>query len=85
MGKNKKKKKKQDPVDSTMSLGDHLEELRGRLILAFSGLLIGAIICLCFGSQIIKFVEKPYRKIYKTEEVKSPKNDKTIELLNSIK
>jgi sec-independent protein translocase protein TatC len=82
MGKNKKKKKKQDHVDSTMSLGDHLEELRGRLILAFSGLLIGAAICLCFGSQIIKFVEKPYRDLYKTEDAESP-TDNTIELIEN--
>ena len=82
MGKNKKKKKKKDPLDSTMSLGDHLEELRGRLILAFSGLLIGAVICLCFGSQIIKFVEKPYRDLYKTEDAESS-TDNTIELIEN--
>jgi sec-independent protein translocase protein TatC len=83
MGKNKKKKKKQDPLDSTMSLGDHLEELRGRLILAFSGLLIGAAICLCFGTQIIKFIEKPYRELYKAEDAKSPTQDKTIEFIEN--
>lgn len=84
MGKNKKKNKKQNPVDSTMSLGDHLEELRGRLILAFSGLLIGAAICLCFGTQIIKFIEKPYRELDKTEDVKSPTKDTTIELIENL-
>lgn len=83
MGKNKKKKKKQDSVDSTMSLGDHLEELRGRLILAFSGLIIGAVICLFFGSQIIKFVEKPYRKVYKIEGTESPSKGKKIELIEN--
>ncbi len=30
--------KKQDPLSCTMSLGDHLEELRARLILAIAGL-----------------------------------------------
>jgi sec-independent protein translocase protein TatC len=85
MGKNKKKKKKkqQDPLDSTMSLGDHLEELRGRLILAFSGLLIGAVICLCFGTRIINFIEKPYLEVYQTKEAKSPTKDKTIELIKN--
>jgi sec-independent protein translocase protein TatC len=83
MGKNKKKKKKQDPLDSTMSLGDHLEELRGRLILAFSGLLIGAVICLCFGTQIIKFIEKPYRELFQTKDAKSSTKDKTIELIEN--
>jgi len=52
--------KKQDPLNSTMSLGDHLEELRLRLVLALAGLVVGAIICLCFGSKIIVFIEKPY-------------------------
>jgi len=57
------KKKKQDPLDSTMSLGDHLEELRARLILAIIGLVIGAIICLCFGTRIIAFIKAPYTKL----------------------
>ncbi len=62
MGKTKKKKK-QEPFDSTMSLGDHLEELRARLILAIIGLVIGAIICLCFGPKIIAFIKAPYTKL----------------------
>ncbi|MEK7994935.1 MAG: twin-arginine translocase subunit TatC, partial [Planctomycetota bacterium] len=45
-----------------MSLGDHLEELRARLILAITGLVVGTIICLFFGSQIIKFIERPYTR-----------------------
>ncbi len=59
MGKTKKKKK-QDPLDSTMSLGDHLEELRMRLIRALAGLIVGTVICLFVGSYIIAFIEKPY-------------------------
>lgn len=84
MGKKKKKKKKHDPLDSTMSLGDHLEELRGRLILAFTGLLIGAGICLCFGTRIIKFIEKPYRDLFPTEDTKSTTNDKKTELIENL-
>jgi sec-independent protein translocase protein TatC len=63
MGKNKKKKKNktlQDPLDTTMSLGDHLEELRGRLIKALLGLAVGVVIGLIFFPQIIAFVQKPY-------------------------
>ena len=62
MGKTKKKKK-QEPFDSTMNLGDHLEELRARLILAIIGLVIGAVICLCFGPKIIAFIKAPYTKL----------------------
>jgi len=65
MGKNKKKKKQKpdDPLDTTMSLGDHLEELRARLILAILGLVIGTIICLFFGRRIIRFIEGPYLRV----------------------
>jgi sec-independent protein translocase protein TatC len=52
--------KKHDPLSCTMSLGDHLEELRARLILAIAGLGIGAIVALIFGTTIIRFIEKPY-------------------------
>ena len=57
-------KKQQDPViDSTMSLGDHLEELRSRIILALIGLVAGLIICLIWGGWIVKFMEVPYIRI----------------------
>jgi sec-independent protein translocase protein TatC len=64
MGKNreKKKRKPRDPRDTTMSLGDHLEELRARLILAIIGFVVGTAICLFFGPQIIRFIERPYLK-----------------------
>ena len=45
-----------------MSLGDHLEELRARLILAILGLVVGTAICLFFGPEIIRFIERPYLK-----------------------
>ena len=52
--------KKEDLFDSTMSLGDHLEELRMRMIRALLGLGLCAIICLAFGRSIIRFMEGPY-------------------------
>lgn len=50
----------QNLLNSTMSLGDHLEELRLRLLLALAGLAVGAVVCLFFGSKIIAFIERPY-------------------------
>ncbi len=43
-----------------MSLGDHLDELRARLILAVLGLLVGTVASLIFGTQILAFIEYPY-------------------------
>jgi sec-independent protein translocase protein TatC len=45
-----------------MSLGDHLEELRARLILALLGLFIGMIVSLIFGTHILRVIEYPYHK-----------------------
>ncbi|MDI6450831.1 twin-arginine translocase subunit TatC [Anaerobaca lacustris] len=64
--------KKQDPLSCTMSLGDHLEELRARLILAILGLAIGSIVALIFGTFVLRFIERPYKtamreRIEKTE------------------
>jgi sec-independent protein translocase protein TatC len=53
-------RKNKDPLDTTMSLGDHLEELRLRLILALLGLGAAVIACLFFGTLIISFIERPY-------------------------
>jgi sec-independent protein translocase protein TatC len=52
--------KPQDPLDCTMSLGDHLEELRARIILALVGLVVGMIVCTIFGAYLIEFIEIPY-------------------------
>ena len=58
--KEKKRKSSKGPLDITMSLGDHLDELRMRLLYALAGLAVGAIIGLFFGRYIITFVRQPY-------------------------
>lgn len=55
-----KMRKIRNPIDCTMSLGDHLEELRARLILAVLGLFIGTVASLAFGTKILEFIEYPY-------------------------
>ncbi len=62
MGKTKKKKVR-DPLETTMSLGDHLEELRARLILALLGLGVGIVICIFLARNIIKILEVPYKQV----------------------
>ncbi len=54
--------------DSTMSLGDHLEELRARLIMALLGLSVALIVCLFFGKPLIKLLEWPYAKAMRQSE-----------------
>lgn len=86
MGKNKKKKKKklESPLDSSMSLGDHLEELRGRLILAITGLLIGTGICLLFGTRIIKFIERPYFTVFQKSDNDPKTDEKALNLIKDL-
>ena len=49
-----------DPLaGSRMSFGEHLDELRSRLIKAIYGLLVGFIVCLIFGGDIISFLAQP--------------------------
>ncbi len=69
-----------------MSLGDHLEELRGRLVLAITGLLIGTGISLSFGTRIIKFIERPYAKVFEVSEANPQvkEKEKTIKFIEDL-
>jgi sec-independent protein translocase protein TatC len=44
----------------SMNLGDHLDELRARLILALAGLGVGLLVSAFFGQYFVKLLLKPY-------------------------
>ena len=46
-----------------MSLGDHLEELRARVILAIIGIVVGLTICMFFSGFLLSLLAKPYLHI----------------------
>jgi len=49
--------------EKRMSLGDHLEELRRRIIYSLIGLVAATGIALIFGRQIIETLKEPYAKV----------------------
>ena len=59
-GKKKKKKEELDPT-ATMSVVDHLRELRDRLIFSIIAIAVGAVICFIFFEPIITLMIEPYR------------------------
>ncbi len=58
-----------------MSLGDHLEELRARLILAILGLVAGMVVSLIFGTQILNILEWPYNRAVRRQAATHLKAD----------
>jgi len=58
-------KEKQESL-KTMSLGEHLEELRYRLIRAIAGAGVGLVVCLFFGRYLMRVIAKPYEVAMKT-------------------
>jgi len=49
-----------DPIHKTMPLGEHIEELRSRLVKAMIGTVLAAIGTFYFGFQIIGWLAQPY-------------------------
>ena len=43
-----------------MSLGDHLKELRYRIVVSASGVLVGGVVAFIFRAPILKFITAPY-------------------------
>lgn len=48
--------------ESTMTFGEHLEELRGCLFRALMGLLVGFLIGLFVGDQVVNWIQLPLRR-----------------------
>jgi sec-independent protein translocase protein TatC len=69
-----------DPTNCTMSLGDHLDELRARLILALLGLIIGSVASLAFGKHILRFIEYPYNSVIRgrVKNIEAPRMQKEV-------
>jgi sec-independent protein translocase protein TatC len=51
----------------SMSLGDHLDELRARLILAISGLAVAILVSFYFGSAFVRILMLPYEQAIRAE------------------
>ena len=62
-------RRKLDPDDVRMTLGEHLEELRSRLIRAIAALLVGAIVCWVFRGYIVAFITWPIFQILADADV----------------
>jgi sec-independent protein translocase protein TatC len=54
------KTKPLNPDEVRMSFGDHLEELRRRILWAIIGLVVATLVCLKFGDHIIAVLTTPY-------------------------
>lgn len=68
----------------SMSLGDHLEELRIRMILSLGGLLLGMVVCLFFGKYLIAFLEAPYYAAISDNILVSDANDVVVSAENTL-
>jgi len=52
-----------NPDDARMSLGDHLDELRRRIIYMLVGLAVTTAACLVFAPELIAFLKRPYADV----------------------
>jgi len=48
-----------DPMPA-MTLGEHLDDLRRRLVYSAAGLMLAMVLCLAFGKEIMVWIEKPF-------------------------
>lgn len=59
MADDKTKHEEYNPEEYRMTLGDHLEELRGRLLKGIGGFVIASIVCLMLGEKVVDFFCRP--------------------------
>jgi sec-independent protein translocase protein TatC len=52
-------KKPSDPDEFRMTIGEHLEELRHRIILGLSGFIVALVICTPFAKRLLSFICQP--------------------------
>src|SRR3954447_20616790 len=57
-----KPKHVQDPEHYRMSIGDHLEELRWRMIFGLAGFVVAAAVCLFYGKRVMSAFCAPMTK-----------------------
>jgi len=55
----KKSKRDFNPDQYRMTIGEHLEELRLRLVLGLGGFLLAAFACMCFKDPVMRFFLRP--------------------------
>ena len=55
--------------DATMSLTDHLQELRFRIIRCALAVVIGAILIIVFYDQVLDFLVEPYENLCESQAV----------------
>ncbi len=63
MAETDKKENEISPAEKRMTLGEHLDELRKRLIYALIGLVVGMAVSLAFGRWIIEVLKAPYIQV----------------------
>ena len=58
-----------DPDSYRMTVGEHLEELRGRLIKAIVGFILALIVCFVFNEKVIWYFCKPLIEAYNNHDL----------------
>ncbi len=65
----RKSRKPHDPDDVRMSFGEHLEELRTRIIRLLLGALIGMVVCFIFGDKLFQLILWPLNIAYRYHDM----------------